>query len=283
MKNHEKEDYSCKTAECLFQRKKLVSLYKIKEEFSNASVDYLEEIIGKPENPRTKFLDVEGKEHIEWEWEKLPIGYEKIDSNGLCTFTKTVTKGVEQKWYKCYTCMKDDEGLICEICIKNCHAGHRTVLNKFKLEGFCKCDEQASNCKMLKHEEPICPPSSPPLIHQDLEHERIETSDLPTQNSNSNDIPIFNELIIAYSGLNIETPPNQELIEMADNNKFESQNEKETKICDECEEGEASYHCLECEDSLCEGCYNHHLKKKKTKNHTLILIRNLKLTKLNLN
>ena len=56
---------------------------------------------------------------------------------------------------------------------------------------------------------------------------------------------------------------------MADINELEFQNEKETKICDECEEGEASYHCLECKDSLCEGCYNHHLKKKKTKNHTL--------------
>lgn len=114
-----------------------------------------------------------------------------------------------------------------------------------------------------------------PLIHQDLEHEKIETSDLPTHNLNSKDIPIINELmspIVAYSGLNIEPLPNQELKEMADDNEFESQNGKETKICDECEEEEASYHCLECKagkDSLCEGCYNHHLKKKKTKNHTL--------------
>ena len=194
MKNHEKEDYSCKTLkeyapECSFQRKKLVNFYKTKEQFSIDSVNYLEEISGKPKNPRTKFLDAKGKEHIVWEWEELPPGFEKIDSNGLCTFTKTGREKVEQKWYLCQgrnygkmvACkMTGYEDFICEICIKNCHAGHQTILNFFKLERFCKCGEQASNCKMLKHEEPICPTSSPPLVHPDLEHERIETSGLPT-------------------------------------------------------------------------------------------------------
>ena len=139
-----------------------------------------------------------------------------------------------------------DVFFICEICIKNCHAGHDTYKKSMIYsisKKFCKCGEQASNCKMLKHEEPIFPPSSPPLVHQDLEHEKIETSDLPTQNSNSIDIPIINELrspIVAHFGLNVETLPNQELKEMADINESESKNDKETKICFECDD-KASY------------------------------------------
>ena len=110
-----------------------------------------------------------------------------------------------------------------------------------------------------------------PLIHQDLEHEIIETSGLPTQNSNSNDIPIINELrspIVAHSGLNVEPLPNQELKETADINESEFKNDKETKICFECED-KASYDCLECKNSLCNDCYKPHLKKKETKHHTL--------------
>ena len=104
-----------------------------------------------------------------------------------------------------------------------------------------------------------------------MEHEKIETSDLPTQNSNSIDIPIINELrspIVAHFGLNVETLPNQELKEMADINESESKNDKETKSCFECED-KASYDCLECNASLCKVCCNHHLRKKKTKHHTL--------------
>ena len=98
MKNHEKEDYSCKTLkeyapECSFQTKKLVNFYKSKEQFSSNSVDYLEEISGKPKNPRTKYFDARGKEHIEWEWEELPLGFEKNYFNACVRLPRQ-----EEKW-----------------------------------------------------------------------------------------------------------------------------------------------------------------------------------------
>ena len=153
MKNHEKEDYNCKTLtvyapECSFQAKKLASFYKTKEQFSSASVDYLEEISGKPK--KTKLLDAEGKKSIKWEWEELP---------------RWITTWFWKNWFKWLVYVYQNR--------KRC-----------------------SNMK------PICQSSSPPLVHQDLEHEKIETSDLSTQNLNSNDIPIINKLmspIVAYS------------------------------------------------------------------------------------
>ena len=42
------------------------------------------------------------------------------------------------------------------------------------------------------------------------------------------------------------------------------------KICTGCNDNtEASYSCLECKDTLCELCYQAHLKVKLTLNHTL--------------
>ena len=83
---------------------------------------------------------------------------------------------------------------------------------------------------------------------------------------------LINELmspIVAHSGLNVESLPNQESEKISDVYESESKNEKETKICDEFDEDKALYDCLECTHSLCNDCYNHHLKKKKTKHHTL--------------
>ena len=92
-----------------------------------------------------------------------------------------------------------------------------------------------------------------------------------------------NNLLLTNIGPNpiittiVETVPSDQLIGFekqdsmvgADIHESGSKDEKETKICDECEEEMASYDCLECKDSLCEGCYKHHLKKKTTKHHTL--------------
>ena len=54
--------------------------------------------------------------------------------------------------------MNEDGYCICEICIKNCHAGHKTYLTKEFDEGFgpgfCDCGDEGSrgirSCKMLK-------------------------------------------------------------------------------------------------------------------------------------
>ena len=54
--------------------------------------------------------------------------------------------------------MNEDGYCICEICIKNCHAGHKTYLTEEFEEGFgpgfCDCGDEGSRglktCKMLK-------------------------------------------------------------------------------------------------------------------------------------
>ena len=54
-----------------------------------------------------------------------------------------------QKLYQCATCDMTEDGYhICEICIKNCHAGHITF-QKDSYEkgfglGFCDCGEEGS-------------------------------------------------------------------------------------------------------------------------------------------
>ena len=64
-----------------------------------------------------------------------------------------------QKFYRCATCNMTEDGLcICEICIKNCHAGHiifeSPTYKEGIGEGFCDCGEEGSrgirSCKMLK-------------------------------------------------------------------------------------------------------------------------------------
>ena len=54
--------------------------------------------------------------------------------------------------------MNEDGYCICEICIKNCHAGHNTYLTKEFDEGFgpgfCDCGDEGSQgirtCKTIK-------------------------------------------------------------------------------------------------------------------------------------
>ena len=80
--------------------------------------------------------------------------------SGLCTFTITGEEMMLQKFYWCATCNipSADEYCICEICIKNCHAGHITYETPIFEEGFgpgfCDCGEEGSrgirSCKMLK-------------------------------------------------------------------------------------------------------------------------------------
>ena len=227
---------------------------------------------------------------------------------------------VKQKWYECVTCNKTDWFCICEICIKNCHAGHDTFRKDFYGKEVCKCGQKASNCKSLKNEEPI----SKTLNRQEMAHlTDFETSCLPTQNSNAQDStiisgagrgkpakalinfqdspiirgvgrgkPLINAQdspimkgagrgkpliieqrspIVGHVELKVEAQTKQEPKKIAEINDSESKNEKETKLCFECED-KASYDCLECEGnvSLCIDCYKPHKKKPKTRNHTLI-------------
>ena len=54
--------------------------------------------------------------------------------------------------------MNEDGYCICEICIRNCHAGHKTYLTKEFDEGFgpgfCDCGDEGSQgirtCKIIK-------------------------------------------------------------------------------------------------------------------------------------
>ena len=66
---------------------------------------------------------------------------------------------VNQKLYQCDTCSMNEDGYcICEICIRNCHAGHKTYLTKEFDEGFgpgfCDCGDEGSQgirtCKIIK-------------------------------------------------------------------------------------------------------------------------------------
>ena len=69
---------------------------------------------------------------------------------------------------------------------------------------------------------------------------------------------LINELmspIVAHSGLNVESLPNQESEKISDVYESESKNEKETKICYECDEDKALYDCLECNHSFYKDCY----------------------------
>ena len=83
-----------------------------------------------------------------------------------------------------------DGHCICEICINNCHEGHKVVFAENDAEGFCDCGEQGSrsirSCKMLKGTEPshLTPEPDPSLapdaqiscslVDQPIESDQIE-------------------------------------------------------------------------------------------------------------
>ena len=72
----------------------------------------------------------------------------------ICSFSQTGVVGIEQKLYSCVTCNMQDGHCICEVCIKNCHKGHKVVFSEEDAEGYCDCGEQGSrgitSCNMLK-------------------------------------------------------------------------------------------------------------------------------------
>ena len=57
-------------------------------------------------------------------------------------------------------------------------------------------------------------------------------------------------------------------------NEKESLNESNTKLCSCCEDNfVAAYYCQECEDDICESCYQAHKIVKVTQNHTITVLK----------
>lgn len=65
----------------------------------------------------------------------------------LCTYCITGSTPVAQKLYICHTCDPTSQNLICEACIRKCHADHRVSATSD--EGYCRCGSGDLNCPCI--------------------------------------------------------------------------------------------------------------------------------------
>ena len=67
----------------------------------------------------------------------------------LCTYVKAGNSNFDQEYFCCYTC--DANELVCNVCIKTCHAGH-DVKFAANIASFCNCGMKGENvcCSLLK-------------------------------------------------------------------------------------------------------------------------------------
>ena len=76
---------------------------------------------------------------------------EEKTNTGLCTYLKTGNSFLAQECFHCNTCGIDEKEHtgICEICVRNCHAGHDVILAENDLF-FCNCgSEGEKSCHSL--------------------------------------------------------------------------------------------------------------------------------------